>query len=85
MIVKKFRHASLTALVAAGFALVPVAAHADDYPYPRKPCNVEYQNQCVQWFTSEASCMDIFNTGASATKKQACAIWRATGQVHVIY
>jgi len=85
VLTKKIIATAVTAVVACSITLAPMSARADQYPYPRKPCNVIYQGQCVQWYTSEASCHDIFNTGASATKKQACAIWRATGQVHVIY
>jgi hypothetical protein len=72
-------------LVIAGLLGGAAPASADDYPYARKPCNFIYQGQCVQWATTTASCYRIMESDASLTKKQACAIWRAAGQVLVIH
>jgi hypothetical protein len=77
--------AAATALVVTGLLGTAAPASADDYPYARKLCNFIYQGQCVQWATTTASCHKIFESNASATKTQACAIWRATGQVLVIH
>jgi hypothetical protein len=77
--------AAAAALVVTGLVAGAAPASADDYPYARKPCNFIYQGQCVQWATTTASCYRIMESNASATKKQACAIWRATGQVLVIH
>jgi len=75
-----------TAALAAAAVLGTVSsASADDYPYARKLCNFIYNGQCVQWATTTTSCFKIFESNASATKKQACSIYAATGRVLVIY
>lgn len=72
-------------LVLSSVIMASSPALADQEKDAHRPCNFIYQGRCVQWATTEASCRDIFNTGASDTKKKACSIWRATGTVLVIH